>query len=144
LFRDRKIDSVEIAHLIRHFSFDSQKKIAQEVIRSNLKLNDIKILSPLSKQLPNMKINELIERVISSKDIKVYILYFQIPEFIKDKELLKNVFQEYIDINEIIFLILINGVAKMGLSKSGLQKLRALAKEKKLTLRKFVSNILKK
>ena len=142
MFEERTLDSVTIGHLLTSFEEKEQLKIAKQVIAGNLKSDDLKVLVPFKRSTAGLDIGELINKVVSSKNIKVYLIYFYIPQNLNRKNLIINCFRKYIDKSDISFLELKNNVASLGLTINGLKKLRASAKTRKLPLRKFINNIL--
>ena len=144
LIRERKIDSVTIAHLMSSFDNDSQNLIAKEILAGRLLADDMKVLVPLKNSMPNLSIKQLISRVIKSKNIKIYVLYFRIPNDLNNIRLLENRFKNIVAQKDIVSLTIKNQIGTLELSSAGLTKLRYEAKSHNLSLRKFVDNVLLK
>jgi len=140
LVEERKIDLIRIVHNMRNFDAESQKIIANEVIEGQLSGNDVRILYPLHKSLPDLTIEQLILRVQKSKNIKVYVAYFRIPIEFKNNQLLLKRFEEIVGKDEIISFSIKNSIGMLELTLSGQKKLRQVAKERKLSLKKFVND----
>ena len=137
----RKIDSVTVVHLIRDFDSNSQLIIANEVIAGRLSADDMKVLVPLRNSLPDLNINQLILRVQKSRDFKVYVIYFMFPSMLKDVTVLETQFKKIVPETEVVSFSVKNKVGTLELTSAGLKKLREAAKERNLSLRKFVDMI---
>ncbi|MBT9138684.1 MAG: hypothetical protein DDT30_01193 [Dehalococcoidia bacterium] len=141
LVEERKFDSVTIVHLMKDFDIHAQRLIADEVIAGRLSADDMKVLVPLSKRLPELDINQLISRTQRSKNVKVYILYFRTPPEVQDTQVLERRFEKVVGKNEIVSFTVKDTVGTLELNSTGLRKFRQAAKEDNLTLRKFVDMI---
>lgn len=141
LVKDRKIDSVTIIHKMRRFNENEQKIISDEVISGRLTSGDVRALAALKNKLPELTIHELISRLLSSKDIRLYVVRFQIPQELKEMRALKESFEGIVGKDQIISFDVEEGIGSLELTKVGLKKLREAAKQRNLTLRKFVELI---
>jgi len=141
LVEDRKIDLINIVHYICNFNPVAQQIIAREVIAKRLSGDDIRVLAPLQKVFPQRTVEQLISHVQRSKDIKVYIAYFRIPQDLSVSDALKYRFEKIVGETEIISFTIKNFVGILELTLLGQKKLREAAKERNLSLRKFVDKI---
>lgn len=137
LVKNRNIDSVEIVNPLTFFDFDSQLVIAKNVVNGHLTSSDLKVLRSYKKNLPNLGVTQLIERVLNSKDKKVYVLNFYIPPIVKPKNVLLK-FQNLIGKNEIISFESKRQIGKIKVTKIGLKTIREHSKKKNLNLRKYI------
>jgi hypothetical protein len=143
LVHERKIDSLNIVLYMRNFDPNSQITIANEVIQGKLTGDDIRVLAPFHKNNPDMPIDKLIARVQKSKDIRVFIAYFRIPEILKNKaETLKRKFERLVGKSGIISLKIRDRVGILTLSSDGHKKLREVVSKSKLNLRQFVDDLI--
>lgn len=142
LIEERKIDSVTVAHKIRNFTEEEQKTIANEVIEGRLNSGDIRALVALKNKLSNLNIDQLISRVVNSKDIKVYVARFRIPEEKKVGTELRKRFENAVGKDEIVSFIIENHIGNLQLTRVGFQKLRETAKQNNLSLRQFVDKLI--
>lgn len=143
LVKTRKIDSVTIVYYIRNFSENEQLAIANEVIAGRLSTGDVRALVPLKKSFPHLSIDELILRLQKSKNIKVYVAYFQIPSSIKKIESLEKHFAKIVGKDEIISLSMTDHIGTLELTSVGRKKIMEAARKRNLTLRKFVDRVVK-
>lgn len=141
LVEERKIDLVNVVHYMRDFEPEAQQVIAKEVIADRLSTNDIRVLAPLRKSLPHLTVDQLISRVQKSKNIKVYVAYFRIPPGFENTDASKRRFEKIVGKNEIVSFTVKDLVGTLELTSFGQKKLRGAAKERNLSLRKFVDRI---
>ena len=143
LVEERKIDLINTVHYMRSFDPEGQKTIAKEVIAGHLSANDIRVLAPLRRALPGKSIDQLISHVQGSKNIRSYIAYFSVPSGFgdEDAEALRCRFGKIVGLAEIINFGTETSVGVLELSELGQKKLKEAAKERKLSLRKLVDEI---
>ncbi|MFQ5685949.1 MAG: hypothetical protein ACE5GV_04750 [Candidatus Scalindua sp.] len=141
LIKERKIDSVTIAHRIRNFTDEEQKTIAKEVIDGRLTSSDVRALVALKSKLLNLNVEQLISRVLKSKDIKIYVARFRMPSDKKENNKLRRRFENIIGKSEILSLNFENSVGVLEVTRIGLKKLREAAKRDNLSLRQFVDKL---
>lgn len=144
LAEERRIDLVNVVHYMRNFDSVAQQAIAGEVIAGRLSAEDIRVLAPLRGNLTNTNIHQLISRVQKSRNIKVYIAYFRVPEGFDDVGSLRKRLERIIGKTELVSLELTNGTGVLELTWMGQKKLRQAAKKRRLSLRKFVDMIVVK
>ncbi len=142
LVKERKIDSVAIVHLIKKFNNKSQLIIAKEVVNGRLNSEDVKVLVPISNKLQEKNINEIIERVVKSKNQKVYIAYFMIPYEFIDNKILEKKFEKIVGKEGLLSLKINDNIGSLELTHSGQKKLRNEAKTANKSLKKFVDGII--
>ena len=138
LVKERKIDLINIVHYMRNFDPKEQLAIAQKVIEGDLSAGDIRVLAPLKKQLPNLPIDQLISRIQKSRNIRIYIAYFFIPQKLENIDTLKKRFEKIIGKNGIVSLSVKGRVGTLELTPNGKKKIITVAREHNLSLRKFV------
>ncbi|MCK4785289.1 MAG: hypothetical protein KAV87_16180 [Desulfobacteraceae bacterium] len=141
LVKERKIDLLNVVRYIRGFGAQAQNVIAREVIADQLSANDIRVLAPLHKSLPHFTVHQLISRVRKSKNVKIYVAYFRIPLRCNNTNALKKRFQRIVGKSEIVSFSVKNLVGTLELTSLGQKKLRDAARERNLSLRKFVDMI---
>lgn len=141
LVEERKIDFVNIVHYMRDFDAEAQQVIAGEVIAGRLSGEDIRALAPLHKSLPHLTVDQLVERIQKSRDVKVYVAYFRLPRGFGDADALEKRFEEIIGPTEIVSFTVENQIGTLKLTPSGRKKLQEAAKERDMSLRKFVDAV---
>jgi hypothetical protein len=141
LVEERKIDLVNTVHYMRDFDAEAQQVIAREVIAGRLSGEDIRVLAPLHKSLPHLTIDQLIERVQKSRDVKVYVAYFRLPRGFKDADVLEKRFEGIVGHTEIVSFTVEDRVVTLKLTSSGRKKLQEAANERNMSLRKFVDAV---
>ncbi len=141
LVEERKIDLINVVHYMRNFDSVAQQAIAGEVIAGRLSAEDIRVLAPLRGNLTNTNIHQLISRVQKSRNIKVYVAYFRVPEGFDDVGSLRKRFEKIVGKTELVSLELTDNVGILELTGMGQRKLREEAKRYNLSLRRFVDKV---
>lgn len=141
LVEQRKIDLVRIVNCMRGFDAEEQEVIAREVIAGRLSGEDIKVLAPLHKSLPDATVDELISHVQRARDIRVYVAHFRVPPGFRDADALERRFAQIVGQTEIVSLTVKDQIGTIELTRSGRKKLTEAAKERNLPLRKLVDAI---
>lgn len=141
LVEERKIDRINVVHYMRNFDPEAQKTIAKEVIAERLSANDVRVLAPLLKSLSGLTVEQLISKVIKSKNIKIYVAYFRVPPELKDDEALRRRFEDIVGESEVKSLTVEDHIGTLELTTVGQKMLREAAKQHKLSLRKFVDTV---
>jgi hypothetical protein len=144
LVEERKIDLINVVHYMRNFDPEAQKAIAREVIEGRLSANDIRVLAPFRKASPDLDIAQLISHIQKMRNIKIYVAYFIIPSELKEIQSLRERFEEIVGKDEIISFAVEDSIGRLELTSIGQKKLRQMAKEQRLSLRKFVDSIIRK
>ena len=141
LVEERKIDLINVVHYMRNFDSVAQQAIAGEVIAGRLSAEDIRVLAPLRGNRTNTNIHQLISRVQKSRNIKVYVAYFRVPERFDDVGSLRKRFEKIVGKTELVSLELTDNVGILELTGMGQRKLREEAKRYNLSLRRFVDKV---
>lgn len=144
LFKSRRIDVVNVAYFMKDFSSKDQKIIADSIIADRLTGDDLKVLAPLHRAQPNLSIKQLISRIIDSKDTKIYVAYFLIPENLHGAKKIPRQLKQILPAKEIVSLKIEKGYGILKLTPIGYKQLRKNAKDNNVSLRKYIDNILNK
>lgn len=142
LVEKRKIDLINIVHYMRNFEPKAQQIIAKEVIAGRLSATDIRVLAPLKQSLSHLTVEQLISHVQKSRNIKIYVAYFRVPLRFKSDSTLKRRFEKIVGKSEIVSLTVKDTVGTLKLTSLGQKKIKEAAKERNLSLRKFVDMLL--
>lgn len=141
-FEERKIDFISYAYWLSKFHEQDRPLIIEEILKKELKGKDLDALYWFKKSSQEAGIKTAIKRIKTSKPIKVFVLNFF---FLKDKEkgikVRLNELLKTEDIHELVFEnfgIENYRIGKLTLHNSGLRKLREKAKEKRLSLVKYL------
>jgi len=144
LVNKRKIDSITLVNKMKSLNYEEQEVIADEVIKDRLHPSDIKVIIPFLKDNPDYEISQGIEHILKSKNIKVYILHFIVGSKKISKNDIVSSFRDILGIEDIISVGIKEGTGTLTLSKKGKDKIRATAKNMKMTLREYVDFKVKK
>ncbi len=141
LVEERKIDVVNIVHYMRAFDAEAQQIIAREVVAGRLSGEDIRVLAPFHRSLPHLPVDQLITRVQESRDVKVYVAYFRLPQGFEDAYALERRFDRVVGQTEIVSFTVEDRIGTLKLTPSGRKKLQEAARERNVSLRKFVDAV---
>jgi hypothetical protein len=139
LVAERTIDSVDLVYRISKSKPATQKAIVRKVLQDALTGNDVRVVK--SSSTGQMSEQKALLRTIESRDIKTYLIRFQMPKRKSASEVQRD-FSRIVGANQIVSLKIEKGVATLGLSYRGQKRLREAAKQEKEPLREFVMNIL--
>jgi hypothetical protein len=143
LVKKRIIDSVSIVDDLTKFSDDDQNFIVAEIIADNIKGKDIRLLSPLRKQFPDIDIYLLIEKLKKSENKKISVIKFDTQDLSKDIDNLRKDLINITGNNELVDLSLNNSEGSIKLTSKGEKELRSAAKKQRKTFQEFIYSILK-
>ena len=143
LIRDRRIDSVTIAHKIKNLNESEQNLIAHAVMDGRLTSSDVRALIAMKAQNPRLSIKKLISRIKNSKDIRLYVLKFRLPEELRKESLLRKKIEQLLSQTDIHSLAIENSIAVLTITKHGTEVLRKEARNRKLTLKAFVDEFIR-
>lgn len=141
------IKSVDVCYRISKLKSADQFLLAKEFIKNNFTSDDIRNIVKYKLDNPDISINNAIERVIKSKNKKIFVAYLGIEESTFDKlskiarfkndkqEFIKSIFLQVIPQKSILHFELNGRVVIIKLSKEGLQIFRIKAYELKVPLR---------
>jgi len=141
LVEERKIDLINTVYYLRGFDAEAQRVIAAEVVADRLSGGDIRVLAPLHRSLPDVSVAELVSRVQTSRDRKVYVAYFHVSSNREGIHALKERFTEAVGADNIVALSVEDELGILKLTPPGLKKLRQAARQRKMSLRRFVDSL---
>lgn len=143
LIKERKIESVSLAHNLSKFKHDDAIQLAQLIINKGLTSQELKIILPYHRKFPNDPIGEVVERVKNSKNIKVSVIRFPSSDLrINIKELEAKISQL---IGKENFLTIEKSNANIDLKvlSVGEAKLREVARNQKLSFQELIKQLIK-
>jgi hypothetical protein len=141
LFATRIIDSVDIAVHLSMLNDQEQIEVAKELASGNLNSEDVRAIKELKKEVNYLSINEVIEKVKASRDIKQYVSEFVVRSKRSDEESLRNRFSKVLKPHNIISLSLKGSIGKIVLDSRGWQLLQQYAKKHRLTKAQAITAI---
>lgn len=151
LIRLRKIDSVEIGYRISKLEKDDQITLARKVLNQNLSSGDVRAIVKFKIDNPEMPIENVVNRVIRSKDKKIFVVYLGIEKntFKKISEkkakvkIVKSIFNKVISPKFVVSFELNGRVVIIKVEKEGLQQMKSKAKELKVPLATLADALVK-
>ena len=155
LVKDNLITSVDICYRISKLDKKSQNLLAKQAISKRLSSDDVRAIVKYKINNPRLSISQVIERVIQSKDRKIYVAYLGIDKNTFDKysyklkakgngvNKLESLFSAFISPLLISSFELNGRVVRRSLHKEGIDKLRGKAKELKVPLARLADALIK-
>jgi len=141
LVSKRVIDSVDLVYRISKLKPETQEAIVRQVLEGVMTGNDVRVVkSSIAGRMPE---KTALLRTIKSRNIKRYLIRFQMPKGKSAREVRRN-FSKIIGVDDINFFKTEKGVVTLGVSSKGLKRLSEAAKRENKTLRKFVMSILER
>lgn len=142
LVKARKIDSIEVVYFLSRCTNEEQIIVSNYVLSNSLSSGDIKDgLGPLKSQFPDKPIDELIKRLIDTKDKTVSVAYLDYPQRHSDVETVRSRIFKIVD-KEFISLEFTPDFGVLKISKKGENKLRKIAKNQNQTLRDLLTQLM--
>lgn len=141
MVEERKIDLINTVHYMRKFDHKAQEEIASEVIRGGLTAGDIRVLAPLRNNPGYNDVRDLISRVRSTKNVKLYVLYFRVPKGLNDSEKLEDVFEDIVGEHGMSSFKIEGQTGILEVTAAGKAKLLEESKKRNVSLRAFIDNI---
>jgi len=77
LIREGKLDSYDILYRLSKLPKSSQMTVAKRIIAGELNSEDVRAIATFHADFPSIKIGKIIERIKSSRNIKLYVVYFE-------------------------------------------------------------------
>ena len=143
LVKQRKIDSIEVVYFLSRCTKDEQRFVAGCVLNETLSSSDIKDgLSPLKSQNPDTPIEELVEKLIKSKDKSISVAYLDYPEKYSDVETVKKRLYKIVE-KDFISLEFTPDYGILKITKKGEKKLRNVAKNQNQPLKDLLTQLMK-
>ncbi len=155
LVKDNLITSVDICYRISKLDKKSQNLLAKQAISKRLSSDDVRAIVKYKINNPRLSISQVIERVIQSKDRKIYVAYLGIDKNTFDKysyklkakgngvNKLESLFSAFISPRLISSFELNGRVVILKFHKEGIDKLRGKAKELKVPLARLANALIK-
>ena len=137
----RVIDSVDLVYRISKLNAKAQKAVIEKFLKDDLTGDDARVVKSFQRR-SGQSIRNTISKIMKSRNIRTYIVEFEIPRG-KNMSQIRKRFEKIVGKTEIVSFVVNGKVAALELSYQGQKKLRERAKEKKITLRKFVIRLLK-
>jgi hypothetical protein len=136
------IQSVDIADRLSRLPMQDQFAVAQEVAKGDLNSADIRAIVSLRKALPRLRIENIIDRVKASRNIKEYVVQFLVPpERGKPNKDIESQFIGLLGKENLRSFRIKKGVGTIFLNATGKNRLQEIAKKEGLTKRKLVNRI---
>lgn len=142
LVRQRKIESYDILHRISKLPVPNQITVAMAVIARELNSEDVRaIVSFYRDSSTGISIGKAIERIKSSRNIKQYVVYFELKSKNIKLGILRSRFEKIFGRGNIVSLREDDGIGELVLNVEGRKLLEESAKSKRMSKRKFIQGI---
>ena len=142
LVRERKLESYDILHRISKLPAPNQVTVAKAVIAGELNSEDVRaIVSFYRDFFAGISIGRAIERIKSSRNIKQYVVYFELESKNIKFGVLRSRFEKIFGKGNIVSLREDDGIGELVLTVEGRKRLEEAAKSKRMRKRKFIQKI---
>lgn len=142
LVADREIDSVDIAARIARLPKPDQGHVARGVVSGAIDGNDVRAVLALRNDMPTVGIKEIVDRVVSTRDIKEYLVEFVAPSGEGCSRRLRARFERIVGKNNVRFFRVRGQLGAVTISSEGRRRLQAAATERGLTKRELVQDVI--
>lgn len=142
LLKNRTIDGVSAAYNLTKFSSSDQEVLASMLLDGRINSLDIRYISPLRKQYPGRTIAQLVDRLKSSADKKIYLIRINSDEYDLDTDIVKIKFRDAVGKENLIDVHRTSDELIIKLSKKGETMLRERVRQKNSTLKNQVKDII--
>lgn len=139
LFAQRKLDSVDAAVHLSLLSAQDQRVVAQEIAKIQLDSADVRAIAELRKKLPKVNIDEILERVKATKNVKQYVAEFVVRSKNTTPALLREKFTRIIGGENIVSINIKGSIGTLKMTAQGRDCLQKAANSKGITKAAMVS-----
>lgn len=143
LVEKRKIDSVDVVKNLRRLPAKKQKILARRFVSDKITSKDVRVITTHAEKFHNRSIERLMADYEESKDIRLYVAEFRVPQSFHNQAGLLKRFEEIVGKDEIKRLQFKRGVAVLEVTTLGHKKLREAVRKRRTTLRQFVTSVVK-
>jgi len=142
LIIERKIDSVSAAHYLSKFNADDIVELSRLIESNKLNSQDIRVLLPFRRKYSNEPILELVNRIHSSKNIKISVIRISKDDTNKSIDQLKLAFEKIVGSSNLMSVEAVGNYIDIKLLKKGEQQLRKAASANRTSLQGLVTTII--
>lgn len=142
LVKERKLDQVTTVHYLTKLKENDKKELADLFLSNKLSVDDLRALIPFRKKYPNDSITDLVEKILSSKNIKVSVIKIPKEETTKSIELLEVQFKKLLGDENFITIEKNDNFIDIKVSKEGTKILRNEAKLNKKTFQELLTTLI--
>lgn len=136
------IQSVDIADRISRLPPADQFLVAQAVARGELNSDDVRAVISFRKDQPKLPISKVISRVTDSRNIREYVVQFQVPAGEEELKDIEDRFPKLLGQDGVRSVNVEKGLGTLILNKDGRNRFELIAKRKGLTKRALVKKII--
>lgn len=136
----RKFDNVQAIYDIKSLSEEEQLAIVKNVIDKKISASDVKALIPEKNKNKNVPIEKLINKLVASKDIKIFSAFIVSSNKISAEELETILFQVFD--KKHIHSFTTNGYSiKISFTKEGYDYIKEKSRNNKQTIKEYLNSV---
>jgi len=124
----RKIDSVDAVGYLIQFDAKSQAFLAKQLVDGKILTSDLRAVRQVHKEQPKEALGSIIERVVTSRTKKVYVLEFIFRGDLTEEKVAKKI-REIVGSNGLSAVERSGSFGRVVLTADGLTRLRSAAAE---------------
>jgi hypothetical protein len=140
LTREGKLGSYDILYRLSKLPPSSQVAVARRVIAGEFTSEDVRAIVSFQRDFPRKSIESVIERIKGSRNIKQYVVYFELDPKRTNLSVLRLRFEKIFGKENVVSLNVDNGTGELILNVKGKNRLQEEAKNKGVTKREFIQN----
>lgn len=143
LVKQKKIESVSLVYYLSKFDPDDSIKLVSYILQEGLSSQELRIILPFRKRNPNESIENVVKRVLDSKNIKVSVIRIAESNLNCSKHDLEERVIKLIGKENLLSVETINSNLDLKITKEGEKILRKVAASQKYTFKDFINQIFK-
>jgi hypothetical protein len=142
LIEERRIESVDIAHRLSKLPPREQALVASAVVHGDLRSDDARAIIALKRDVPQLRIPDVIRRVRKTRAIKRYLILFAWPSGRTPEKRLRDRFVSLLGKDAAIDLRHTHGLGVLTISSVGKERFQSLAREARVSKQFLLDKII--
>jgi hypothetical protein len=143
LVGNRNIDSVDVVRELAKLKPRDQLIVGRLAAAREVTSQDVRAIVSFRRSAPELDIRQAIERVLESRDVKEYVAEFPLLNVQTDLRRLRQPFEHLVGCENLRSLSQEGRLARLSLTREGMQALQAAAKRDGLTKRQLIDHIVR-
>ena len=143
LFAERRLDSVDMASHLRMLCPEEQVFVGSEAARGSLNTADIRAICEFRKEHAEVPIEDVVEKVKSTRNIKQYIIEFVVRGARTDEQELLSRFSAVFGDGNIVSMALTGSIGKLVVNQRGRSLLQRLARDNQISQAEVINKIVR-
>lgn len=154
LYAEGLLNGVDVGYRLSKMRAQDQIILAKHITKRNLNSDDVRNIVRYKLDNPTIDINKAVDRVLRSKDIKIYVAYFELNDALINQlkhkwdiqqlsAAFKSILEKTMGKGNLLYFSFKKNVITIKVSYAGLVKLRQKAKELRVPLKKLAIDLIR-